>query len=682
MTWDRYLAFPLDALPAHGEATAGEVFEAADDLATYVDNTFASTAAMEEAVERRIKALEAKTGTRLVSPYLRPKAAPRGTTRAAGAKSEAEHFRDFEREVIELESKFPDMRRDDRASPSIREDAKKVAREASERFDRVTASRRGGFGTFATSVVGGARGSLRDPLQVATIFAGGGAGGAKTAGGRILSTFLREAVVNASVEGAIQPFAQKWRKEAGLEHGWQPAMRNVLLAGAVGGTLGASVRGAGELAGRAFRPESRITQPKISAPVIPAPDPVQASPVVAPKPDTPAPGMVRMWHGGGEYNGGPRWFSSNKTYAQNYRDNAILHYVDIPRSDPIFDADIPDQSVDQGFTVNVELPEEIARNMQRVDPVQTVVQRALDGDLDAVVETLAPVRNDLPPPVRGAIDALEAERLTEAQRPAAIAPDIHEAQVARAMDAAENPEKIAEFRAYKGMHAYREDGEVIDPSLGPRQHSWSSNDIHAGFFASNPEVASHFADALSRNAKAVFPVRLKFNNPIVVDGGGKHAADFQFGPAKEGFEAYFTDPKYAAHDGVILKNVLDASGDTLRAERTPTDIYIPKNPKQISSAFPSNVSRETPVVTAAPHAAGEIPLARSPEPFDTPEIDEQTEALARELELDEDLSIPEGAVLDDMGNMAARTTTLKPGLEEAKRIQSIGRIVANCKGDI
>ena len=781
MSWDRHPIIPLDAVPAHGEATAGEVFEAADDLATFVDNSFAEDAAMAEAIDRRIKAIETRSGVKLVSPYLRPKYGGRGAgSYPKGAKPEAEHFRDFEKEVIELESKFPDVRRDDRASPPLRDDAKKVAREASERFDRVNASRRGGVGTFATSVVGGARGSFRDPVQVLTMFAGGGAGGAKTAGGRILSTFFREAVVNAGVEGALQPVAQKWREESGLEHGWQPAARNVLLAGAVGGTLGAGMRGAGELAGRMLRPDAAIAQPEI-APAVPAPD-----------------------------------------------------------------------------------------------PVQTVVQRALDGDLEAVVETLAPVKTDLPPPVRGAIDALEAERLTEVQRPAEIPPDIHEAHVARAIDAAENPERIPEIIAEANVSRetqapveyippppksdrpqnileyiaangglrddggeltarginyrtsmtkygpwFRKAGEKVGPDMlggrgrisgkGLSPHEMRQKLVEDGFIerpADNSGLDQSSADdvydlinrqiagenivsTFDRKSQADYEAAIKASNdsdellsyePEVqqlilahgmktgkkiarffaetgqkadawlpedmalaarlmdegmdADGAFERAAVMQVHGERADMtdedwrivnEAGFNDndlseiydeiegpfqtdqgagqgARYAGGQGSQGLSDADLAAGGSRGQDAPVEPGAEGRPQLVipgagraSDATMAQRGADAPMRPTAPQKGMEtglfgdsmnqrdmfdLPLARTPEPFDTPDIDEQTEALARELELDEDLSIPEGAMLDDTGNLTSRTTTLKTGLEEAKRIQSIGRIVANCKGDI
>lgn len=140
--------------------------------------------------------------------------------------------------------------------------------------------------------------------------------------------------------------------------------------------------------------------------------------------------------------------------------------------------------------------------------------------------------------------------------------------------------KVKSFPAFKGMHPYNETGEVIDLRKGPQQHSWSTNDYHAGFHASNPDVANHFAEWTTKTG-AVFPNDIQFNSPLVIDGKGKRAADFQFVEGERGYskkwQSYFTSPEYAEYDGVILKNVKDAGG--------VTDIYIPKDPEQIQPRF-------------------------------------------------------------------------------------------------
>ncbi len=75
--------------------------------------------------------------------------------------------------------------------------------------------------------------------------------------------------------------------------------------------------------------------------------PAAATARVAPAglPGDPAPGMVRLYHGGHQYDGGTRWVTTSRKYAETGyttpgvkepRKNArYLHYVDVPESDPL-----------------------------------------------------------------------------------------------------------------------------------------------------------------------------------------------------------------------------------------------------------------------------------------------------------------------------------------------------------
>ncbi|MBT9385468.1 hypothetical protein KM176_16460 [Pseudooceanicola sp. CBS1P-1] len=78
--------------------------------------------------------------------------------------------------------------------------------------------------------------------------------------------------------------------------------------------------------------------------------------------EEPAPGMVRMYHGGHDGDsGGARWFTSSFENAKGWSAQRggggradEVWYIDIPRDDPMFHADYADQTVDQGFTVQKE----------------------------------------------------------------------------------------------------------------------------------------------------------------------------------------------------------------------------------------------------------------------------------------------------------------------------------------
>jgi hypothetical protein len=90
------------------------------------------------------------------------------------------------------------------------------------------------------------------------------------------------------------------------------------------------------------------------------------------EPPVPA-GKVRVYHSGAPLSvtgAGPRWVSTNRQYAKDYRAGEPLHYLDLDASDPrVNNADYPDQGVAQGFQFNFELPEAEASLLRQIaDP--------------------------------------------------------------------------------------------------------------------------------------------------------------------------------------------------------------------------------------------------------------------------------------------------------------------------
>lgn len=107
----------------------------------------------------------------------------------------------------------------------------------------------------------------------------------------------------------------------------------------------------------------------------------------------------------------------------------------------------------------------------------------------------------------------------------------------------------------------------------------SPNADYAGFFSHDPAVANRFAEPFEHGA--VWPSKLKFDNPLVIDAEGKHAAAFQFDTIAQrngtldkmqAFKDAFKEG--SPHDGVILRNTKDEG-----------DVYVPRNPDQIRSRF-------------------------------------------------------------------------------------------------
>ncbi len=143
--------------------------------------------------------------------------------------------------------------------------------------------------------------------------------------------------------------------------------------------------------------------------------------------------------------------------------------------------------------------------------------------------------------------------------------------------------------AYKGMNPYHPDsypvtngmGKIIEQPKRPMEEltsidaagAYPREGRGAGFFSNDPTVASRFAEALGSGpgvTGSVYPVKLKFENPKIIDAEGRFAADFQFGKGGNQLDL----PPGSSHDGVILKNTKDEG-----------DVFIPRNPDQIRSRW-------------------------------------------------------------------------------------------------
>lgn len=153
--------------------------------------------------------------------------------------------------------------------------------------------------------------------------------------------------------------------------------------------------------------------------------------------------------------------------------------------------------------------------------------------------------------------------------------------------------------AYKGGQPHDWDtmpvkdwrGNVIEgANRVPRELTMinSPGNPYAGFFSHDPSVAGRFAAPFEHGA--IWPTKLKFEKPLVIDAKGQPAAAFQFdtiaqrhGTTEEmsAFRRAFTEGDY---DGVILKNTKDEG-----------DVYVPRNPEQVRSRFarfdPKNVGK-------------------------------------------------------------------------------------------
>lgn len=264
--WYGDVKLPNPQSIAGGEAPLEEVFNAAFEQMRFVDNTNANERALYRAYDERIKAIQDLTGEARENPLR--KAAQRQASAEAGdafrfsatprhkraplPDYRAEEVQGFNDWLSAMEGRHPEAVGAIRANIPVDRDAEAITRAADERLGRAMASR-GGVMKWLTTLGGGMAGAMTDPVQVATMFAGGGAGGARTVATRIISTALREAAVNAGIEAAMQPAVQDWRGRAGLPSGMDEALQNIGFAGLAGGVLGGGMRALGELGGALAR---------------------------------------------------------------------------------------------------------------------------------------------------------------------------------------------------------------------------------------------------------------------------------------------------------------------------------------------------------------------------------------------------------------------------------------------
>lgn len=258
-------AAPATARPlsvAGGVAGFGDIVSASFTQMQLVENTNASQVALEDAYAARTAAVKAATGIDLGHPLFPdlfsadPDASFGGVATNPGAIIEAERARYNDR-LQELAAQFPQHSAVIKASTPLARDAEALARQADEELGRLLESRPGWDG-MAAAFAGGAGGSLRDPLTIGSLLLGGGPGAARTVAGRIATVAFKEALLNGATEAAAQPIVQDWRRQAGLPHGFDEAVRNVLFATTLGGVIGGAGRGAYEAIGGIARRSGKL----------------------------------------------------------------------------------------------------------------------------------------------------------------------------------------------------------------------------------------------------------------------------------------------------------------------------------------------------------------------------------------------------------------------------------------
>lgn len=250
--YERY--YPEQPSGAGGEATFGEIFDAAELAGTTVDNSNAPLKALEEAYDLRIDAIEQATGVRLEHPRARAMRSDPASLfrnpfkRLAEMDAIPEHLASFRDDMEKLAEKYPDAGEAFALDLPFEQQARDIAKQADEDLARLSASRRGG-GKYAALLAGGIAAAVQDPVQTPLMVLGGGPGAARTISKRILTVAIKEALISGVSEAGLQPFVQKWREEVGLPSGFGNAAEQVLFATVLGGAIGGAGRSGAEALG-------------------------------------------------------------------------------------------------------------------------------------------------------------------------------------------------------------------------------------------------------------------------------------------------------------------------------------------------------------------------------------------------------------------------------------------------
>ncbi len=194
---------------------------------------------------------------------------------------------------------------------------------------------------------------------------------------------------------------------------------------------------AGEVPQVRVEPPAQLLGPSVGGHLFNPPQSAAAPQAEVSEPP-PKPGMVRVYHSGsgGE---GPRWVSTNRDYAANYRPDLPLHYLDIPANDPrVNNQDYPEQGAKQGFTFNFELPANEAKHLSQIE---------------------RPATAEAPPPDerQAMLDALGAAEAAAPEQPKRdVSAEIRDA-LAQGPVTVSTPQVQSGFKISK----VREDGKVV-----------------------------------------------------------------------------------------------------------------------------------------------------------------------------------------------------------------------------
>lgn len=237
------------------------IFDASWQSQTYVENSNARSWAENESLSRVIGAVRAASGIKLDNPreggfedegdrLARERLGDGYAAARAQGPRVLDPFRmqAFEERLAQLAESDPKIA-DAVATAKIDFSPTMIARRAEMDMQAAMGEAGSLIGGVGAAIGGAVLPSFRDPINAAGLFAGAGPSAATSVAGRIAVVAGREALINAGITAAQQPFTQGWRQEAGLSAGLSEAIQNIALAAGVGGAFGGGVQGLREILG-------------------------------------------------------------------------------------------------------------------------------------------------------------------------------------------------------------------------------------------------------------------------------------------------------------------------------------------------------------------------------------------------------------------------------------------------
>lgn len=248
--------------PENWSEAFGRLAAATDNTQRVINNVVSDDVARRDAYDGYIKEVYDATGVQMKNPLdvdlrqgafdAKPNPQISGGTGLEWREQRLQaSLDDFDRQREALAARYPAQAR--LIQLDIDDRVRKIMQDADREEKRAAQSPELGMaGRFTAQLLGGLKGTARDPYQWAMAVTGGGSSAGSTVAARIGKTMLTEALLNGGQELLIEGANQQRLKDAGLEHGIGDMLRNAGIAATFGALFGGTIQGGSELA-RVFK---------------------------------------------------------------------------------------------------------------------------------------------------------------------------------------------------------------------------------------------------------------------------------------------------------------------------------------------------------------------------------------------------------------------------------------------